>query len=203
MRRCFRGLCVIGVLGLTAVWSSGCGTPEKKDAADTRMPMAPKQMADARAMAIIAPSRAATTRPTLNSVRGTVTFSQYGDEVEVTATIEGLTPGSVHGFHIHEKGDISSADLLSTGNHWNPSGDGMHGAPGEPMAHAGDLGNVTADANGVARLSIRTKSFSLTKEPLAVGKAVIVHAGVDDLKSQPAGNAGARVAGGVIVSSRP
>jgi Cu-Zn family superoxide dismutase len=154
--------------------------------------------ADAVAVAVLSSSKAATTRPTMNNVHGTITFRQVGDEVEVTGEVTGLPPNSEHGFHIHDKGDISSADLMSTGGHWDPAGHKHHGSPDGEMVHAGDLGNIKADENGVAKVNVKTKAFSLTKEPNAVGHAVIVHAGTDDLKSQPAGNAGARVAGGVI-----
>lgn len=161
----------------------------------------PARVADARAVAVLAPATAATTRPSLNDVRGTVVFAQFGDEVEVVATVTGLEPNTTHGFHIHEKGDLSDPKLLSTGGHWNPDG-GHHGAPSAPHSHAGDLGNLKADDKGNARLVVRTREFSLTREPSALGHAVIVHAKADDLTSQPAGNAGDRVAGGVIVAEK-
>lgn len=153
---------------------------------------------DAVAVAVLAPSKAATTRPTNNNVHGTITFRQFGDEVQVTGEVSGLTPNSEHGFHIHEKGDLSAPDLMSTGGHWDPGHHKHHGAPDADGVHAGDLGNLKADENGVAKVDVKTKAFSLTKDPNAVGHAVIVHANKDDLSSQPAGNAGARVAGGVI-----
>ena len=149
-------------------------------------------------MAVITPAKAAATMPANTNVHGTVTFTQWGDTVEVYARIEGLAPNSEHGFHIHQNGDISAPDLMSTGGHWDPAGHHHHGAPLAMDVHAGDLGNLRADADGVATLHMMTKAFSLTKEPSAIGHAVIIHAKVDDFMTQPTGNAGGRVAGGVI-----
>lgn len=154
---------------------------------------------DAVAVAVVGPSGAATTRPTMNNVRGTVTFTQVGGEVLVHADVTGLPPNSTHGFHLHEKGDLSAPDLMSTGPHWDPEGHGHHGGPHQEGVHAGDFGNLVSDATGRAVYTARKKGFSLTGEPSAIGRAVIIHANADDLKSQPAGAAGARIAGGVVV----
>ena len=153
-----------------------------------------------RAVADVRPSQAATTQPTLNNVTGTVTFTQTGpDMVTVNVDLRGLTPNTKHGFHIHEKGDLSSADLSSAGNHFNPGGH-KHGGPESPMAHAGDLGNVTADASGNVRADLTARGITLEpgKDNSIVGKSVLVHAKEDDLKTDPSGNSGGRVAGGVI-----
>ena len=133
-----------------------------------------------------------------NKVSGTVTFTQKGNKVLVAANVNGLTPG-VHGFHVHEKGDCSAADAMSAGGHFNPAGK-PHGAPDSAEHHGGDLGNLTADKSGNATLSIEVDGITLdqTAANSIVGKGVIVHANPDDLKSQPAGNAGPRVACGVI-----
>jgi Cu-Zn family superoxide dismutase len=149
------------------------------------------------ATVMLAPSKAATTQPSNNKVMGTVTFTEMGDHLHVTAHITGLAPNSKHGFHIHEKGDLSAPDLTSTGGHYNPDGH-QHGAPGA-MSHAGDLGNITADASGMAMVDMMLMGVTIggAKNDI-IGKAVIVHGGTDDLTSQPAGAAGPRVAGGVI-----
>lgn len=146
----------------------------------------------------IKPSKAATTRPSLNNVNGTVTFTEMGDKVKVTAHITGLTPNAQHGFHIHENGNINSDDLMSTGGHYNPDRH-IHGGPTTSPVHAGDFGNIKADATGMAMFDLTVDNISVggAKNDI-VGKAVIVHAGPDDLKTQPSGNAGARIAGGVI-----
>jgi len=136
-------------------------------------------------------------KPTQGSkVQGTVLFVQEPNGVHVTADVTGLTPGE-HGFHIHEKGDCSAPDGSSAGGHFNPTGK-PHGAPAAHEHHAGDLGNLTADASGHAKLDWISPDLSFEGTNSFIGRAVIVHAGKDDLKSQPAGNAGARAACGVI-----
>lgn len=131
-----------------------------------------------------------------SDVRGAINFYQSGDTVRVEAQVTGLTPGE-HGFHIHEKGDCSAPDASSAGGHFNP--DGMpHGGPGEHRRHVGDFGNLQADANGIARYTGSFTNLAFEGARSVVGKAVIIHAQPDDLKTQPTGNAGGRVACGVI-----
>ena len=145
------------------------------------------------------PSATASLQPTKGSqVGGTVTFTQKGNKVLVAANVNGLKPG-LHGFHIHEKGDCSAADAMSAGGHFNPTGV-PHGAPNSAPHHAGDLGNLDADSSGDARLSMEVEGISLdpTADNSIIGRSVIVHANPDDLKSQPAGNSGPRMACGVI-----
>ncbi len=132
-----------------------------------------------------------------NSAKGTVNFAQKGNKVVVVAKVSGLTPGS-HGFHIHEKGDCSSPDAMSAGGHFNPTGK-PHAHPSTTERHAGDMPMLVADASGNA--SITTELDVITIGGGAtdiVGKAVIVHTDPDDFKTQPTGNAGGRVACGVI-----
>ncbi len=134
-----------------------------------------------------------------NKAAGTVTFAQSGDKVRVTAEITGLTPGA-HGFHVHDKGDCSAPDATSAGGHFNP-GSKAHGHPDHGEHHAGDLPQLIADANGVARITAYSDSLSIgSGEGNVVGRAVVVHASADDFKSQPAGNSGPRVACGVIAA---
>lgn len=151
------------------------------------------------AVAEIKPAKAATTRPSENKVSGTVTFTQSPDgKVKVAAHIMGLAPNSTHGFHIHASGDMSADDLLSTGGHFNPD-QHIHGGPTTSPVHAGDLGNIKADATGMAMYEITVSDITLGgPKNDVVGKAVIIHSAPDDLKSQPTGNAGSRIAGGVI-----
>lgn len=152
------------------------------------------------AVAEVKPSRAATTRPSLNNVTGTVTFTETTGKVKVVANITGLTPNGTHGFHIHTSGDMTGADLMSTGPHYDPDNHRLHGGPTTSPVHAGDLGNLKADATGKAMFEITVEGISLGgPKNDVIGKPVIIHAVADDLKSQPAGNAGARVAGGLIV----
>lgn len=135
-----------------------------------------------------------------NDVKGTVRFMQTGaDTVLVTAQITGLKPNSEHGFHIHEKGDCSSGDGMSAGGHFNPTGS-PHGKYGSDPHHGGDLPSLLADASGVARINTEIKGVNLTdgKANNIVGRGLIVHADADDFKTQPTGNAGARLACAVI-----
>lgn len=144
-----------------------------------------------------APKAEAVLEPTSgNQVQGTVTFTQVADGVLIRADVTGLTPGN-HGFHVHENGDCSSPDAKSAGGHYNPHAH-HHGAPVDAQRHTGDLGNLVADDSGHAVLEWTDPDMKLTGESSVVGRAVIVHAGEDDYTTQPTGNAGARVACGVI-----
>jgi len=129
-------------------------------------------------------------------VQGTVTFTQTDAGVEISGEITGLTPGK-HGFHIHEFGDVSSDDGMATGGHFNPDMHN-HGGPHDTDRHAGDFGNIEAGADGKATIKMTDKALSLSGPNSILGRALIVHAKEDDLKSQPSGNAGDRIAQGVI-----
>jgi Cu-Zn family superoxide dismutase len=145
------------------------------------------------------PAASAVLKPTQgNTSEGTVRFEQHGPHLMVVARVTGLKPNQEHGFHIHEKGDCSSADATSAGGHFNPGGKG-HGHHGAADRHAGDMPNLRADAAGVAqaRFSVDGLTIGGTSTDI-VGKAVVVHAGPDDYRSQPAGNSGARIACAVI-----
>lgn len=131
-----------------------------------------------------------------NDVTGTVTFTQTDDGVKIEAHVNGLTEGK-HGFHIHEFGDISAPDGTSAGGHFNPEGH-EHGAPSDEKRHVGDLGNLEAGSGGHAMYERVDKVIALHGEHSIIGRAVVVHAGTDDLKTQPTGDAGGRVALGVI-----
>ena len=131
-----------------------------------------------------------------SQVTGTVTFTAAADGAQVVVDITGLTPGK-HGFHLHDKGDCSDPKAASAGAHFNPT-HSHHGGPDTAERHAGDFGNVTADASGKVHAELKGKNLKLTGADSIVGKAVIVHAGEDDLKTDPSGNSGDRVACGVI-----
>ena len=148
---------------------------------------------DARATAQLEPTRG-------NTTSGTVTFAQTHDGVRVSGEIRGLKPDSEHGFHVHEKGDCSSGDGMSTGGHCNPTGKshGNHGAGEHPT---GDLPSLKADKYGVAAFSFTSNSISLTRATTEIiGKGLIVHRDPDDYKTQPTGNAGPRLACAVITA---
>ena len=132
-----------------------------------------------------------------NKASGTVTFTPVADGVQVHAEITGLTPGK-HGFHVHEFGDCSAADAGSAGAHFNPTNQ-PHAGPDATARHEGDMGNVEADASGNAKLDYVDHQISLTNDAKsAIGRSVVVHAKPDDLKTQPSGDSGARIACGVI-----
>jgi Cu-Zn family superoxide dismutase len=136
-----------------------------------------------------------------STASGTATFKAAGkDGVQMTVAVTGLKPGAAHGFHIHEKGDCSAPDATSAGPHFALAGQ-QHGTPEGESFHAGDLGNITTDAGGKGTASLMLPASKLTLGPgplSVVGRAVVVHGAPDDLKSQPAGNSGPRIACGVI-----
>ena len=147
------------------------------------------------------PMGMATLAPTSGQTAGgTVHFNDVGDgNVEVVVDLTGVPPG-VHGFHVHEKGDCGN-NAQNAGGHFNPTGM-VHGAPDAVSHHAGDFGNVNADANGEVHTRFTTHSISLTEgfSSSAIGHAVVLHEKADDLISQPSGNAGGRIACGVVVA---
>jgi Cu-Zn family superoxide dismutase len=139
-----------------------------------------------------------TLQPTTGqTAHGDVHFTENSDgSVEVQVDLMAVPPGT-HGFHIHEKGDCGD-DAKAAGGHFNPTGM-AHGAPDANSHHAGDFGNVTADASGEVHTTFTTRSITVTPGATSViGHAVVLHGNADDLASQPAGNAGPRIACGVV-----
>ncbi|WJZ89778.1 hypothetical protein VitviT2T_008970 [Vitis vinifera] len=137
-----------------------------------------------------------------SSVEGVVTLSQEDDgPTTVSVRITGLTPGN-HGFHLHEFGDTTNG-CMSTGAHFNPNGM-THGAPEDDVRHAGDLGNIVANAEGVAEATIVDTQIPLSGPNAVIGRALVVHELEDDLGkgghelSLTTGNAGGRLACGVV-----
>jgi len=149
-----------------------------------------KSLTPLKAIAVIHPTAG-------NKVSGTVTFTEVADGVQIQAEITGLTPGN-HGFHVHQFGDCSAADASSAGAHFNPTNK-PHAGPDAVERHVGDMGNIEADASGSAKLDYVDHHISVANDKESViGRSVVVHVKADDLKSQPAGDSGARVACGVI-----
>jgi Cu-Zn family superoxide dismutase len=152
---------------------------------------APESSAPARATAPLKPTKG-------NKTFGEADFEQVGNKVRVVVFVQGLKPGQEHGLHIHEKGDCSSGDGMSAGGHFNPHGK-PHGHPSSAERHAGDLPALKANKAGRANVQVEVEGLTVTPGPASiVGRAVIVHADPDDYKTQPTGNAGARLACGVI-----
>ena len=152
---------------------------------------APGGSSTASAFAQLAPTRGSTTS-------GQVRFAQAGGKVVVSGEVRGLKPNAEHGFHVHEKGDCSSGDGMSTGGHFNPT-NAPHGRHGAGTHHAGDLPSLRADANGIASFRFESTTIGIGSGAADIlGKGLIVHRDPDDYKTQPTGNAGPRLACAVI-----
>jgi Cu-Zn family superoxide dismutase len=130
------------------------------------------------------------------AVSGVVKFEAVADGVKVSWELTGLTPGK-HGFHVHEYGDCNCDDGKCVGGHFNPDGK-KHGGPTSADRHVGDLGNIEADAKGVAKGELTDKQISLGGAHSIIGRSIMVHEKEDDLKTDPTGNAGGRIGYGAI-----
>jgi Cu-Zn family superoxide dismutase len=131
---------------------------------------------------------------------GTVTFTQEGSAVRIVADLAGVDGGAAkHGFHLHEHGTCEAHDgFKSAGGHWNPANT-PHACPPEPNRHAGDLGNIEVGVDGAAHYETIVEGLTVTGGDRPVsGRALILHAGEDDCTTQPTGDAGDRLACGVI-----
>lgn len=160
--------------------------------ADAPPPMM-EAAATATAMAELAPTQG-------NETKGSVSFKMVDGHVHVTGQVSGLKPGSEHGFHIHEKGDCSAPDGASAGGHFNP-GTQDHGSVASDPHHGGDMPNIKANAEGIAMIDAPVSTnVNIGKGDGfdIIGRGLIVHADADDYKTQPTGNAGARLACAVI-----
>ena len=133
-----------------------------------------------------------------NKTFGEATFEQSDGKVHVVIYVQGLKPGQEHGMHIHEVGDCSSGDGMSTKGHFNPFGK-PHGNHASAERHAGDLPPLKADKDGRGKVDVELDVITVAAVPASiVGRGLIVHADPDDFKTQPTGNAGPRIACGVI-----
>lgn len=178
-----------------AVVMGGIGIAVAEEQTTHKDQHAPAAAAITDAIAVLHPT-------TGNTAHGWVRFTQDGHNVKIVSQIEGLEPNSEHGFHIHEYGDCSAPDATSAGGHYNPGGH-QHGAVDAKERHAGDMGKIKADAKGVAHVDVTVDNITINgAEAPILGRGVIVHAKPDDY-SQPVGNAGARIACGVIGVAKP
>ncbi len=123
-------------------------------------------------------------------------FKRVSDGVEARLQISGLQPNAQHALHIHNVGRCDGPDFTSAGDHFNPEAKN-HGAPGS-NAHLGDLGNITTDKNGVFSGSVKIANATSDGQKGILQKSIIVHQKADDLKSQPSGDSGDRIACMVI-----
>ncbi|MFZ7124718.1 MAG: superoxide dismutase family protein [Desulfobacterales bacterium] len=177
MKRYTASFISAAILALLLTFAAGVGVAEQH------------QVPVDRAVAVLHPTEG-------NRAGGKVMFSLEDDGVRVKAEIEGLPPGK-HGFHIHEFGDCTAPDATSAGGHYDPEGH-PHAGPDHKNRHMGDLGNLEADESGRAGYDRVDNLLVLDGPKSIIGHAVIVHADEDDFTSQPTGNAGARLACGVI-----
>jgi superoxide dismutase, Cu-Zn family len=175
-----RTLALIALLAIGARASAQQGQPM---AHDMKMPMPTAEIT--KAVAVITPTAS-------SKVAGMVVFVKADKGVKITVDVTGLTPGK-HGFHIHEFGDCSAADYTSAGPHFMMAGE-SHGAPDASMSHNGDMGNLEADATGKAHLELTDPNVSFSGATSIIGRAIVIHDKEDDLKTQPTGNSGARIA---------
>ncbi|WP_202843625.1 superoxide dismutase family protein [Luteimonas saliphila] len=168
---------------------------EGVEATDTTAPGEIHNIVSTTATATLAPTEG-------NEVAGRLQFAIVDGGIRVTGEVTGLAPGSEHGFHVHETGDCSAPDGSSAGGHFNPAST-AHGRVGEGEHHAGDSDNIVANDQGVATVDTLLRGATLGdgESTEVIGRGVIVHADPDDYATQPTGNAGARLACGVIVGT--
>src|SRR5687768_4439742 len=194
MNRNLRKLALAATIAVGLV--VGCESMKKDDDGDAK-----KMDASGGKTAVpnLKPAPAASTQPAWGKPTGTVTFKEAGEnKVKVSYDLKGLTPGK-HGFHIHEKADLSAPDYSSAGPHFNPTKH-KHAGPDAGERHAGDLGNVEADTSGNAKGNVTADGLTIGSGAAndIVGRSVVVHEKADDLKTDPSGNSGGRVAAGAI-----
>jgi len=172
------GLVAIGTLALGGCASMGGGGSTKKlPAAD-----ASAQLFDAR-----------------GADRGRADFYKTTTGLRVELVARGFAPGT-YGMHVHAVGRCDAPDYASAGPHWNPT-NAQHGRENPMGAHHGDLPNLVVETDAIGRATLQLVGTRLSGEGGLIdadGAAFIIHAGPDDLKTDPSGNSGARVACGVI-----
>jgi Cu-Zn family superoxide dismutase len=135
-----------------------------------------------------------------STVTGTATVFSSPQGPRMHIELAGLSPGSEHGMHVHDKGDCSAPDAMSAGGHFNPDG-AAHGRADLGPHHLGDLGSVVADSQGRVSADVTLTELTATEGPRGlIGHSLVVHRDRDDFVTQPAGNAGPRVACGVFIA---
>jgi superoxide dismutase, Cu-Zn family len=185
-----------GILAAPILAIGSSGLTIAAEAIDEALERAPVIVDATELVAVLSPTEG-------NQTAGVVTFKSVEDgKVEIAAKLTGLPPNSKHAIHIHQYGDLTSKDGTSAGDHYNPMHH-EHGLPDKENRHAGDFGNLESDQNGNATFKLVVDNITLAGRlsPI-IGRALVVHAKPDD-GSQPTGNAGARIAVGVIGVRNP
>jgi Cu-Zn family superoxide dismutase len=132
-----------------------------------------------------------------SDVTGVVYFNVNEELMEIIADVEGLPAGD-HGFHIHEFGDLRiNNNEIYVGGHFNPDSS-RHGGPMGVERHAGDLGNIFASKEGIAHYKQEQLGLTINEKNSILGRAIVVHEAEDDFQTQPTGNAGKKIAVGII-----
>ncbi len=187
-------LCLAMTLALSA-----CRNDANTDATTVAPPRAPMTDPAASTSMPAAAAMATLTATQGHTAGGELRFEASNGGVRISGQISGLTPGSEHGFHVHETGDCSAPDGTSAGGHFSPAGN-AHGRVGAGEHHVGDTSNLTSDGQGVATVDNRLEGATLGDGSATdvIGRGVIVHSEPDDYTTQPTGAAGARLACGVI-----
>ncbi|HLX08452.1 MAG TPA: superoxide dismutase family protein [Thermoanaerobaculia bacterium] len=190
--------------GSTATGAAAAPAGAKPAVTVREEPMKPEEVAaataaaGASAQAVLQPGRET------SGFSGKVTFTQVAGGVRVVANVAGVAPPGNHGFHLHENGrcepDPAGKDFTTAGGHFNPAG-APHACPDAASHHAGDLGNIVIQADGSGHLDVTTSALTLSGPSSVIGRSVILHAGTDDCATQPTGNAGGRLACGVVTAA--
>ncbi len=188
---CFRRILIVPTLASALALAACSSAPKPKP-----LPPVPSPVA---AAPMVQQAQAVMTSASASLVSGKLTLTAVQGGVRIAGTVGGLPASGRFGFHVHEIGDCSAVDASSAGGHFNPTQQ-PHGNAKIGAHHAGDMDNIVADAQGVARIDTRVGSVMLGGGgPLDImGRALVIHADPDDYATQPAGKSGARVACGVI-----
>lgn len=195
---------LLALMLLALLFTVACGGAEPvEEAAEEVVEATTEEAAEVQEAAVTLEARAILADADGNEL-GTVHFLQEGQTVRIMGDLENAGQEGPHGFHIHEGTECTPPDFASAGGHFNPT-DVPHACPPTTPRHAGDLGNIMVGPDGAVTLDVNSDLISLapSADNAVVGRAVILHAGEDDCESQPSGDAGARLACGLIEGVMP